>query len=202
MKRGSLLVFEGLDGSGKSTQVAALAQVLLAAGHDVVTTSEPTRGPRGRRIREVAASGERVAPRELLEWFHEDRRAHVAELITPALDAGRVVLCDRYFLSTVAYQGALGIDPDEIVALSEAEHPLPDLAVLLDVDPEVGLARVRVRGAPPEPGFERPELLERVAEIYRGLERPYLVRIDARGDEAAVHRAVVDAVRACTGLLA
>lgn len=201
MKRGSLVVFEGLDGSGKSTQVVALAQVLLAAGRDVLTTGEPTDGATGRRIRAVAAAGGESDAEELLRWFQEDRREHVAEVIRPALAAGRVVISDRYFLSSVAYQGALGLAPDAILRGSEDAHPLPDLALLLEIDPAVGLERVHRRPGRSEPAFERRDFLERVAAIYQGLERPYLERIDARRDEAAVHAAVVAAVRRRMDLL-
>jgi dTMP kinase len=187
VKRGRLLAFEGLDGCGKSTQVAALARALEQAGHDVLATREPSDSPAGRRIRDMARSGRRVAPEEELRWFVEDRRAHVAEVIRPALAAGRLVLTDRYTLSTVAY--------------GEAEFPLPDLAILLEIDPEVGLARVGDRGEPLDAAFEEREFLERVAAHYRALDRPYLVRVDARGSEAAVHAAVVRCVREHLALL-
>ncbi|UCE87272.1 MAG: dTMP kinase [Deltaproteobacteria bacterium] len=201
MKRGSLVVLEGLDGSGKSTQAAALVQVLLAAGHDVVATREPTDGPYGRRIRAMAASHERVPADELLHWFQADRREHVARVIAPALAAARVVVSDRYYLSSVAYQGALGLDPAEILRQSEAEFPQPDLALLLEIPPSAGLERARSRPDPDEPAFEQREFLERVADIYHRLDRPYLVRIDARGGEAEVHAAVVTALRERLDLL-
>ncbi len=190
MNRGRLLAFEGLDGCGKSTQVAALARALRDAGRDVLTTREPSDGPWGRRIREMARAGVPAAAEEELRWFVEDRRSHVAETLEPALRAGRVVLTDRYFLSTVAYQGARGLDPERILADSEAEFPLPDLVLLLEVDPALGLERVRGRGGTLENVFEQPERLARVAEIFRSLDRPYLERVDASGPADAVERAV------------
>ncbi len=190
MNRGRLLAFEGLDGCGKSTQVAALARALRDAGRDVLTTREPSDGPWGRRIREMARAGAPTAVEEELRWFVEDRRSHVAETLEPALRAGRVVLTDRYFLSTVAYQGARGLDPERILADSEAEFPLPDLVLLLEVDPALGLERVRGRGGTLENVFEQPERLARVAEIFRSLDRPYLERVDASGPADAVERAV------------
>ncbi len=198
---GRLLALEGIDGCGKSTQVAALAATLRAAGHDVVVTREPTDGALGRRIRELARSGSRVPPEEELDRFVEDRRAHVAEVIRPALEAGRLVVTDRYYLSTVAYQGARGLDGDAILAESEAEFPVPDLAILLEIEPALALERVASRGGTPEPAFEQGEFLERVAANYRALDRGYVARIDARGSEDVVHAAVVDCVRARLGLL-
>jgi dTMP kinase len=201
VKRGRLLAFEGLDGCGKTTQLAALARALREAGHAVVATREPTDGPDGRRIRAMARSGDAVPPEQELRWFVADRRAHVAEVIGPALASGRLVLTDRYYLSTAAYQGARGLDPEAILRDSEAEFPLPDLAIVLEIDPAVALVRVGGRGEPLEAAFEEREFLERVAANYRALDRPYLARIDARGSEKGVHAAVVRCVHDRLGLL-
>ena len=114
MNAGRLIAFEGLDGSGKSTQLARLAEHLTesigSGGPDIVVTKEPTEGPVGKKIRAMAQSGERVPPERELAWFMEDRREHVDTLLEPALAASAIVLCDRYSLSTVAYQGARGLD--------------------------------------------------------------------------------------------
>jgi dTMP kinase len=197
---GRLVAFEGLDGCGKSTQIAALERTLLESGVSVLRTHEPTDGPMGRRIRRMARSGNAVAPEEELAWFVEDRRQHVSEVIGPALAEGRVVLTDRYFLSTVAYQGARGLDPDKILEESEAEFPLPDLAIVLEVDPEQGMQRVKARGAPREPVFEHREFLERVAAGFRNLDRPYVARIDGAQPVPEVRRAVHACVRNRLGL--
>ncbi|MCP3984292.1 MAG: dTMP kinase [bacterium] len=184
--RGVFIVFEGVDGSGKSTQVARLVQWLEAGGHTVVSTREPHECAAGRRIREMARSGESVSAEQELAWFQEQRREHVRDVIEPALAAGKIVVCDRYYLSSVAYQGARGLDPERILAESEANFPAPDLVLLLDLSPEAGLARVAVRGAPAEPAFEQPKRLQAVAAIYRTLALPFLVRVDASGQEAAI----------------
>ncbi|MEE2678590.1 MAG: dTMP kinase [Myxococcota bacterium] len=188
-----LLAFEGLDGCGKTTQVKRLAARLAAGGHDVLSTREPTDGPWGRRIRERTLAGERAAPAEELRWFLEDRREHVEREILPALEAGRTVLTDRYTLSTVAYQGALGLDWRALLAESEAAFPRPDLVLFLDVAPAAGLARVRARGGPRE-AFERLENLERVAEIFRAISADYVVRIPAEGSPDAVEAEIVACV--------
>jgi dTMP kinase len=184
VNRGWLVVFEGLDGSGKTTQRARLAARLRARGLDVLETAEPwDGGVWGPRIRAMARSGEALAPEEELRWFEEQRREHVRERIAPALAAGRVVLCDRYFLSTAAYQGARGLDAEAILAASEREFPVPDLVIVLEIDPAAALARVASRGGPAEPVFERRDFLERVAALFHRLERPYVVRVD--GDRPA-----------------
>jgi dTMP kinase len=195
VNRGALVAFEGVDGSGKSTQLALLAAALRAAGRSVVETREPTEGAWGRRIRAMARSGERVAPEEELRWFVEDRREHVAAVIRPGVASGAVVLTDRYYLSTVAYQGARGLDPERLLAAAEAEFPVPDLALVLEVEPEIGLARVAGRGGEAEPAFEEASFLARVAALFRAVERPYVVHLDARRARDAVQRDVQDALR-------
>jgi len=195
VNRGWLLVFEGLDGSGKTTQRARLAARLRAQGRDVLETAEPYDGGSwGPRIRAMARSGEALAPEEELRWFEEQRREHVRERIAPALAAGRVVLCDRYFLSTAAYQGARGLDAEAILAASEREFPVPDLVLVLEVDVEAALERVAARGGPAEPVFERRDFLERVAALFHRLERPYVARVDGRRPPDAVEADVARVV--------
>ena len=194
MNTGRLIVFEGLDGSGKSTQVELLATALRVVGLEVVETAEPTRGEWGHRIRTMARGGELVPPQKELRWFMADRREHIDQLIAPAMETGCVVLSDRYYLSTVAYQGARGLDWREILEVSEREFPIPDLVLLLDIDPTGGLLRVKQRGGIPEPAFEGASFLDGVAAIYAAIDRPSIERIDARDDSDTVAARVRDAV--------
>ncbi len=190
VKRGILIVFEGIDGSGKSTQLRRAAASLRARGLDVVETGEPTKGTWGRKIREMARTTDR-APRETeLAWFIKDRREHMHDFVEPALTAGKLVLCDRSYYSTVAYQGARGFDPAKLLADSQAEFGRPDLVLFFDVEPEQGLARVAARGGQHEPAFEELGYLERVAEIFRGQHEPEIVRVDAGKSEQEVADAV------------
>ncbi len=195
MNGGRLIAFEGLDGSGKSTQLERLAARLRAAGCDVVSTREPTEFPSGQRIREMARSGKELDLEEELRWFVEDRRVHVAEIIAPALRAGRIVLTDRYYLSTVAYQGARGLDYRQIFADSEAEFPIPDLVVLLEIDPQQAFERVHVRGAEIEGVFERREFLSRVASVFDALDCTYLERVPGDGEASQVEAVIAERVR-------
>lgn len=188
---GRLVAIEGVDGAGKTTQLARLAAALRARGREVVTTKEPTDGPIGRRIRATARTGRLPAEQELA-LFLEDRRAHVEGLIAPALARGAVVLVDRYFYSTAAYQGARGLDPADILRRNEAFAPVPDLVLLLEVDPEVGLARVRGRDGA-ENLFERLDDLRACDRVFRALARPEIVRIAAAGTPDAVHAACLAA---------
>jgi dTMP kinase len=195
VNRGLLLAFDGVDGAGKTTQATRLTARLRSVGHQVLETKEPTLGSFGEQIREQIALG-KPAPAELeLHWFTEDRRQHVAEVIEPALVSGTTVVCDRYFLSTVAYQGARGLDPFSILADCEAKFPLPDLAIVLDVDPRVGLARVRKRGNGRDPVFERLDRLKGASKIFRSVSRDYIALIDGAPSIETVENAVVEELR-------
>ena len=198
---GLLIVFEGIDGSGKSTQAARLAARLREAGHAVVETREPYDCEAGRRIREMARGPEPVAPEQELAWFAEQRREHVREVIAPALARGEVVVCDRYFLSTVAYQGARGLDADAILRESESEFPIPDLVLFIRVDVATGLHRAAARGGPAEPAFEEARFLERVSAQYGAIEREYLMEIDGSADPDTVATALSRALRDRLGIV-
>ena len=177
-RRGLLIVFEGLDGAGKTTQVGLLYDHLRRQGHDVIRLREPTDGPWGQKLRRLMAHGRGdVTPATELEWFLNDRREHVDQRIRPALDRKQIVLLDRYYFSTMAYQGALGCDPQSIRARNEAFAPPPDLIMLLELPPVVGWRRLKQRGTPSH--FERLDYLERVAGIFDAMDFPYLRRIPA-----------------------
>ena len=180
MAAGRLIAIEGIDGAGKTTQVELLVAALRESGQTVVATKEPTNGPHGRKIRALSTAGEPVTPAEQLEYFLADRRDHVSELIGPALERGETVVTDRYYLSNVAYQGAAGLDPDDVLRRNEKEFPVPDAVLLLEVSAAEGLRRVRARGGTLNETFEREEFLERVVAVFASISRPYLHRI--RGD--------------------
>jgi dTMP kinase len=194
VKRGILIVFEGLDGCGKSTQLVRAADVLRARGLEPVITREPTDGAWGRKIRAMAQSGEAVAPEVELEWFFADRREHMRDVVRPALDGGRVVLSDRSYITTVAYQGARGLDPQKILADSEAEFERPDLVLLFEISAAEGLARVNARGGQSEPVFENQPFLERAAKIFQELEVHGLERIDASRSEDEIGKDVLASI--------
>jgi dTMP kinase len=186
MNRGLFIVIEGIDGTGKSTQANRLGEWFRAQGREVVVSREPTAGPWGKKVRESAASG-RLSPEEELEYFLNDRRQHVEELIAPSLAAGKVVILDRYYFSTMAYQGARGFDPSEIRRQNEAFAPVPDRLLILDLDVDSALERIGARGDTANE-FEKRENLERCQEIFLSLRGEDFVRvIDSHGtlDEVA-----------------
>ncbi|MEN0065633.1 MAG: dTMP kinase [Myxococcota bacterium] len=165
-RNGRLFVLEGIDGTGKTTQVAALTAWLRGLGLVVQARREPTMGPHGRRLRESAKTG-RLSVEEELRLLELDRRAHVTDVIGPALVRGEVVVLDRYYFSTAAYQGARGADPAEIVRHHESFAPRPDLTLVLDLAPETSRQRIVGRGE--VDAFEGLEDLRRCRTIFQSL---------------------------------
>lgn len=198
MGRGFLLALEGVDGSGKTTQARLLAVSLLQQGREVVLTQEPTDGPVGQKLRRYLQGPSRnLSPREELDLFLADRREHVEQVIKPALAGGRIVITDRYYYSTAAYQGALGLDPEEILAANEAFAPRPDLVFLFILPVSQALARLqRARQV-----SELAPYLERVAAIYDTLPGPHIQRVDAGATSQALHATLLEITMAALGKL-
>jgi dTMP kinase len=166
-RRGLFVVFEGIDGSGKTEQTERLAAWLRARGKTVVETREPTDGEWGRRYRAWARQELEAEPEEVLRFFLEDRREHVERVIRPALERGENVVCDRYVASTLAYQAAQGLDRELVRERIAAEaFPEPDLAIWLRLPVPVALERL---GASATERFERAEFLSRVDAEYEQL---------------------------------
>ena len=143
--RGRLIAFEGVEGAGKSTQLELLRQALEKAGHRVVATREPGGTPVGEQVRSILLDrGSTLSARTEALLFAAARAQLVEQVIGPALQRGEVVLCDRYLDSSLAYQGvARGLGRDSVAAINRFATGglLPDLVVLLRLDPAVGLAR-------------------------------------------------------------
>ncbi|MBQ4824690.1 dTMP kinase [Leisingera sp. HS039] len=147
--RGLFITFEGIDGSGKSTQCRLLAETLRDAGRDVVLTREPGGSPGAEEIRRLVLEGDpdRWSAETELLLFMAARRDHLERTIEPALTAGKVVICDRFADSTRMYQG---LSRGDLRAAVDQMHKLmitrePDLTLLIDMDPSTGLARARGR---------------------------------------------------------
>ncbi len=195
---GLLVVIEGIDGAGKTTLAGGVAARLRERGLSVLLSQEPTDGPHGRQLRQSAAEPDgRLSPEEELELFVADRRDHVREVIAPALRAGKIVLLDRYYYSTVAYQGARGISIRRILDLHAGFAPEPDLLVILRL--EVAKALERIRAARPESAdsFEQAAYLTSVATIFDHVIHPNLLWLDAERPPEALAEDVVAAVGAC-----
>ena len=188
-KKGRLIVLEGIDGAGKTTQARLLLRRLRYRGYKAAFFREPTRGRWGREIKRLARRAGSLTPAEELDLFVRDRRENVDKNLKPALRAGRVVVLDRYYFSTIAYQGAKGMDTGKIRRMNEAFAVRPDLVVILDVDAWGGLARIAGRKTRDEL-FEREDYLVRVRDIFRGFKGPRFVHLDGRGGRREIAKAV------------
>jgi dTMP kinase len=209
---GVFVVFEGVEGAGKSTQVVRLAETLRAEGYDVLVTREPGGAPIAERIRGLLLDTDTgpMEPHTEALLLAAARAEHFNKTILPALEQGRIVLCDRFIDSSLAYQGyARGLGPDNVLEINRwaIGGPMPDVTVLLNLDADEGLARVsqRPRGdghiGPVEPNAatdgDRGDRMERelaqfhrwVAEGYRQLaarENGRFVVVDARADPGEI----------------
>jgi len=176
---GCLIVVEGIDGTGKTTLARNIYLRLKNKGFPAMFTFEPTDGPWGKKLRRSFSAPGRLTPQEELELFHKDRKEHVEKTIRPSLEQGEIVICDRYYFSTMAYQGARGLDPEAIRKTNETFAPVPDRVLLLELDPEAAIKRIREgRGELPD-NFEQLEYLKKVVGVFKSLSDQFIVRIDA-----------------------
>jgi dTMP kinase len=216
-RRGKFVTFEGLDGTGKSTQMRKLAGALRASGHRVVETREPGGTAIGEKIRRVLldSSTEDLDPLAEMALMFASRAQHIAEVIRPALERGEIVLCDRFTDSTEAYQGSgrkLGKE-----AVLRLHHVLcgdlqPDLTILLDSHPQQSLGRARARNRQTadrakesaskhidENRFEQEDhnFFLRVRDGYRSIARRdprRVITVDVSGTPAQTHQKIVELV--------
>jgi dTMP kinase len=204
----SFITFEGIEGCGKTTQLKLLAGLLEKQGHQVVTTREPGGCPIADKVRAILLDAENRAMVPLAELllYAAARAQHVAEIIRPALDAGKIVLCDRFTDATMAYQWfGRGLDPETIATLNQLAigQLWPELTILLDCPVEIGLSRAIARidnslGAREERfELEARQFHQRVRDGYLQLaaqEPARFVRIDGSQDVQHVAIAITAAV--------
>jgi len=212
-RRGKFITFEGLDGTGKSTQMRKLAAVVRAAGYKVVETREPGGTLTGEKIRKVLLdSGTAgLAPLAEMALMFASRAQHIAEVIEPALAAGSIVLCDRFTDSTEAYQGSgrrLGTEAVRELHRVLCGNLQPDLTILLDSNAAASVSRARRRNkrtksagrGHDENRFEQETraFFGRVHDGYMAIakrEPPRVVVVDARGTPGQTHQRIVEVVR-------
>ena len=197
--KGLLIVFEGTDGTGKSTQLQLLRDALQDQGHDVVASFEPTNGTYGKQIRALYANRNNTSREDELSLFLADRKEHVDSLIAPSLLAGKTVLLDRYYLSTIAYQGAAGLDPAMILERNQFA-PEPDLALLFHAPISTGVTRITENRGELLNDFEKEDYLQKVQKQFEQMTFPFIKRVDANRSIEAVHNDVLLLVSALPGL--
>ena len=173
--KGIFICVEGLDGCGKTTQTKLLVEKLTKKGYNAIYTAEPSRGKIGKFIKKYCLHGEKRGS-SVVEalLFAADRFEHVENEIIPALNEGKLVVSDRYVYSSLAYQGAAGLDLEWIEKINE--HAIrPDLAVFIDVEPETVIQRLK----PQKSVMENLETQRKVREVYmKFVKKGELVKID------------------------
>ncbi len=196
------ITFEGIDGVGKSTQLDLLEKYLVSQGREVVRTLEPGGTDLGQEIRHLLLhrKGD-VSPRAEALLYAADRAQHVATKIRPALSAGKVVLSDRYFDSSVAYQGAAReLDVEEVrqISLWAIDNLIPDLTVLLDLPADQAIARRSSKGTQPDRlESEQLEFFERARAEYLSMAvEPRFLVIDATNSVEQIHQQVLGRAQA------
>lgn len=202
--RGTLIAVEGIDGAGTTTQVRRLVEWLTGRGRPSLSTREPSTGAVGQLLRALLRGEQApIDPAAVALLFAADRVDHVAREIAPALADGKIVVSDRYVMSSLAYQAAAGALPREFVVAINARAPAPDLTLLVDVPAEIAAGRRSGRGGPDEL-FDALDLQRRVAAAYlREVERERaagraVVTVDGRPSEDQVFAALAEAVaRTC-----
>lgn len=202
--RGVLVTVEGVEGSGKSTQCGRLAAYLAGRGLEVVQTSEPDGTPLGLRVRSLFEDGPTPTPLTQAFLFMAARQEHVSRVIAPALARGVVVVSDRYADATVAYQGyGQGMDVQTVRELNllATGGILPDLTLVLDLDPAAGMARIHGRALD---AFEKMDLAfhRRVREGYLEIARADKSRVQVLSADRTSDQLHGDVVRAVDDLLA
>jgi len=189
LQKGILIVFEGIDGSGKSTQAKILLERLQEEDFDAVYFREPSKGKWGRKIKKKALHPDSLSPEEELDLFQKDRRENVEQNLKPALKKKKIVILDRYYYSNIAYQGAKGIDEKLIRRMNEEFAVEPDLVFIFDIDPKKGLERIENRKKK-DKLFEREDYLVKVREIFRSFKGEKFVHIDALKSEEEISKEI------------
>lgn len=189
---GILIAVDGIDGAGKTTQVHLLKDALERVGETVIVSKEPTDGEWGQKLRDSAFNG-RMPFDEELDAFIRDRQDHLKRKIIPALEAGHVVILDRYFYSTIAYQGILVADHKSIEQRIRADVVTPDVAFWLDLPADLAVHRVTARDGKANL-FERQEDLAKAGDIFRqiSLMDPILQRVDATMSVSLLYQKIIE----------
>jgi len=192
---GKFIVFEGLDGSGQSTQASLLRDFLVEAGYQVVLTKEPTKDSEaGKKIRQILDEKIQEDTVELQKLFAQDRKEHLENIIIPALKQEKFVISDRYFFSSFCFGASDGVDLDWLIKIND-NFLLPDLSFILKVSPRICLERICKRGIP-QTLFEKEEKMKKVWETYKIMPEKIenVVIIDGERPIEEIHREVKNIV--------
>jgi len=197
---GKFVAFEGLDGSGQSTQTKLLADYLKNKGFKVFRTKEPTKNSKaGKLIREILDKKEKVTPKKLQKLFAEDRKWHLKNEILPALKKNKIVISDRYFFSSFAYGQTSGLDFDWLVR-NNNNFLVPDLTFFLAVLPKTCINRIKKRGSE-RTLFEEREKLEKVYKNFKKVLKKF-PNVKIINGEKSIKKVFADIKKYCRSLFA
>ncbi len=189
LKKGLLIVFEGIDGCGKSTQAKLAFEYVKSLGYNAVALKEYTDGHWGRKIRELSIKGrENVTPYQEFELFLKDRMEDVEENIKPALESRKIIILDRYYFSSMAYQGGRGVDVQMIQKENEKFSPIPDIVFYIKINIDSGLNRISSNRQNQFDDFEKKTFLKKVKHIFDNMNFDYLIAIDGDRDINAIQQ--------------
>ena len=178
--KGKLIVIEGIDGSGKSTCAKNLTEKLNSINIKTIYTFEPTHSHYGAKLREGMLSEDLDAEEELL-LFVKDRKEHIEYMIKPALEEGYFIILDRYFYSSIAYQGAKGVDINRIINMHKGFIIKPDIVFIFHLPIDIALNRIiSKRGIADR--FENETYLKKVDKIFHSFNKPFIYHIDTDKD--------------------
>jgi len=182
IKSPMLIVFEGIDGSGKTTISKMLFSYLKKKKYNTVWFREPSDSKWGKKIRDLAQSKDSIPLEEELNYFIEDRKINVRINIKPALKNNKIVILDRYYFSTACYQGARGMDIENIIKINRKFASEPDIIFIIDVNVKIALERIKKNRQSKAKLFEKKEFLEKVRKNYLNLNNKNIKIIDGNNE--------------------
>ena len=193
MTKNFFIVFEGIDGSGKSTQAKLLFDYLKKHNYDAVFFSEPSSGEYGQLIRKELASQKELDANYILNLFIKDRQDDVNNNILPSLNEGKIVILDRYYYSNAAYQGAMNLDTETILQQNIMQNfPKPDRVYLIDISVKTAMERINARLSDSKEIFEKFPFLEKVKANYSKLIDESFLVVNAERSIEDIHREIVE----------
>ena len=190
---GAFIAIEGIDGAGKTTQAKMLCKALNNNGYEAIYLREPTDGEYGKEIRALALEGRHeITPYREFELFLKDREEDVEKNIRPALEAGKVVIIDRYFYSSIAYQGALGLDMEFINEENREIAITPDIMIYLTIPSNMATHRIENSRGDQSNLFENQEYLKKVKNNFDSMPYPEIVPVDGKRPEKQIHQDILN----------
>ena len=194
IKSPMLIVFEGIDGSGKTTLSKMLFSYLKKKKYNTVWFREPSDSKWGKKIRDLAQSKDSIPLEQELNYFIEDRKINVKINIKPALKNNKIVILDRYYFSTACYQGARGMNIENIIKINKEFASEPDIIFVIDVDVKTALSRIKKNRRSKAKLFEKKKFLEKVRKNYLNLNNKNIQLIDGNNDLNTVFKDIKNSI--------